>query len=98
MLRAFLIAHRGPLALAGSTGGLARLLSGVAKEAVFGEPSGFGPSCPIPSLESDPWEHLLVGILLGPLLDLAFILRVQLLRQVRRRLGNSACWYRLVDE
>ena len=50
MLRAFLIAHRGPLALAGSTGGLARLLSGVAKEAVFGEPSGFGPSCPIPSL------------------------------------------------
>ena len=96
---------RGPLAraVAGSTGGLAGLLFGFAKEVAFGD-SGLSSACPLPSLpafEPDTWHldfpsvcvGLLIGLLLGPLLDLAFLVPVQLLRQAWRRLGAVGGWY-----
>ena len=97
---------RGPLVVAGSTGGLAGALFGLAREVAFGDPSGLGPTCPLPPFEPEGWTldlpsvilGLCLGLLLGPLLDLASLFRVQLLRQARRRLGAVNGWYRLVDE
>ena len=103
---------RGPLVVAGSTGVWLELCSGLlggalfglAREVAFGEPSGLGPTCPLPPFEPEGWTLDLPSVILGlclgllPLLDLAFLFRVQLLRQARRRLGAVNGWYRLVDE
>ena len=88
-------------------GGLAGLLIGALREAAFGDSSDLGLSCPtLSSFESGAWQPdllswcigVLCGLLLGPLLDLAFLRRVQALRQARRRLSGVAGWYRVVDE
>ena len=62
--------------VAGSTGGLAGALFGLAREVAFGEPSGLGPTCPLPPFEPEGWTldlpsvifGLCLGLLLGPLL------------------------------
>ena len=99
-----------PLAVAGTTGGIGGLVLGLLREVAFRDSPLAVPSadpCPLPPFVEtpSPGVHLpslalglLLGILLGPALDLAFLLRLTVLRLVRRRLGNVSGWYRVLDE
>ena len=99
-----------PLAVAGTTGGISGLVLSLLREASFGDSPLFpsADSCPLPSLLEAPPEWaieptslclgILIGVLLGPLIDLAFLLRVWALRVARRRIGVRSAWYRLLDE
>ena len=91
-------------------GGLSGLVLSLLREASLGDSplSTSADSCPLPSLVEDPpaWGiepsslllGILIGVLLGPLIDLAFLLRVSAFRVTRRRLGGHSGWYRLLDE
>ena len=99
-----------PLAVAGTTGGLSGLVLSLLREASLGDSPLLtsADSCPLPSLVEDPpaWRiepsslllGILIGVLLEPLIDLAFLLRVSAFRVTRRRLGGHSGWYRLLDE
>ena len=99
-----------PLAVAGTTGGLSGLVLGLLREVAFRDTPLAVPSsdsCPFaPLLETHTssihWPSLVLGILLGlligPALDFAFLLRLSLLRVARSRLGAFRGWYRVLDE
>ena len=97
-----------PLALAGTTGGLGGLILTLLREGAFGPDPvrQVSQSCPLSPLIEDPPQvdlyslglGICIGILLGPLLDLLFLLRLAALRVVRRRVGHLSGWYRVLDE
>ena len=102
-----------PLAVAGTTGGVSGLLLNLVREVAFSDPPSTCPVNlpPVPSpfdktvgwpLQMD-WPSVAFGIglglLLAPLLDLVFIIRLGTGRLVRRRLASAVPgWYRVLDE
>ena len=103
-----------PLALAGSTGGLAGVLVQVLREAAsapFAPPSPSPldfPVEPLPSADLDclrlHWPSLCLGLALGlilwPLLDLLYLARLYLLRALQRAGARAPTGglYRLLHE